>query len=107
MLDDLRVPRDDPRAPPGHVPPLRGREDLDPDVLRAGGLEEARRAVAVEADLRVRVVVDDGQVVPARELDCALEIARLHDRARRIVRVVQEQEVRAGRDVVRHGVEVG
>src|SRR5207237_9606235 len=100
-LDDLGVARYEAGAPAGHVPALRRGEDLDADLLRPPRLEEARRAVTVEGDLRVRVVVDDHQVVLAGEFDGALEEAGLHDRAGRIVGVVEEEHVRPGRSLAR------
>ena len=60
-----------------------------PGVARNDG-----RAVAVEGDLRVGVVVDDQDVVLARELDDPLEEALGHDRAGRVVRVVEEHQLR-------------
>jgi hypothetical protein len=39
--------------------------------------------------------VDDDHVVRPRELDRALEVAGLDDRARRVVRVVEEEQVGA------------
>ena len=106
-LDHLRVAGDEAGAPARHVPALREREDLDADLLRARRLEEARRAVAVEAELGVGVVVDDDQVVRARELDRALEVAGLDDGAGRVVRVVEEEQVRAREHVGRDRVELG
>src|SRR5207253_4921233 len=38
-VHDLGVPGHDRRAPAGHVPALRQREELDPDLLGPGRLE--------------------------------------------------------------------
>src|SRR6185437_3038277 len=82
-------------------------EDLDADVFRTRRLQEARREVAVVAELRVGVVVDDDEVVRAGELDRALEVAVPHDRTGRVVRVVEEEQVRPPKHVRRDRVEIG
>ena len=61
-------------TPAGHVVRLRAAEQLDRDVLGAGALEQARRDVAVEADLGVRVVVHEQDVVLLGERDGAVEV---------------------------------
>src|SRR5689334_2327233 len=59
--------------PAGHVVRLRERVELEADLLRAGYLKERERLVPVEGDLRVRRVVAEDDVVPAAEVDGALE----------------------------------
>src|SRR5262249_54475275 len=56
-LDHLRAAHREGDAPAGHVEGLREGVELDSDVLRARRLEEAWRAVAVEGDLGVSVVL--------------------------------------------------
>ena len=51
--------------------------------------------------------MDDDQVSFAGELDSALEEPRLDHRSRGIVRVVEEEHIRALRDLPGDGVEVG
>ena len=62
--------------PAGHVVGLGEGVKLYPDILRALDFQEARRPVAVVGDLCVAGVVHDGHVVPLREGDGLLEIAR-------------------------------
>src|SRR5690606_39110311 len=58
--------------------------------------EEARRAVAVEADFPVREVVHDDEVVLAGELHHLDEEVVLDGVGRRVVRIVEEEDLRAG-----------
>ena len=51
--------------------------------------------------------MDEDEVVCARELDGPLEEAVGSGRARRIVRVVEKQQVRTACDLGRDGLEVG
>ena len=51
--------------------------------------------------------MDDDEVVRPGELDRLLEVARLDDRAGRVVRVVEEEQVRPRADVGRDRVEIG
>ena len=73
--------RDGPAAAPArHVVRLGERVKLDRDVARAVDLEDARRHVAVERELGVRVVVDEQNVELAAPRDDALEIVARRDR---------------------------
>ena len=101
-LDDLGVADDEADAPARHPVGLRHRPHLDADVLRAGRREEALRAPAVEDDVDVRGVVDDGAARSTRPGDGVLEDAVGHADGARI-RGVVEVERRRGR----RGGEVG
>ena len=65
-LDDLRVADDEAEPPARHPVRLRHREELDPDLLRAGRGEEALRRAPVEDEVAVGEVVDDVGAVVAR-----------------------------------------
>src|SRR5207245_676901 len=69
-------------SPSAQVGALVQREDLVADVFRALGREERRRAVPVEAELAVRVVVHDQHTGATRELDHLFEEAVRRDRTR-------------------------
>ena len=86
--------------------PLEIEKISTPTSFAPGVSRKLGATVAVEADLRVGVVVDDDQIVRARELDGSLEVPGLDDRARRVVRVVEVEHVRARGDLVRDRVEV-
>ena len=69
-LGRARRPAD---PPAGHVVELRRRAELERDVLRARRLQGRGRHVPVERDLAVRGVVQQDQVVLARERGRRLE----------------------------------
>src|SRR3982751_139390 len=52
--DELGVPDREADAPPGHAVRLREREELEADLARALGREEALRAAPVEDEVAVR-----------------------------------------------------
>ena len=68
-----------------------------PDVLGARDRQEARGLVAVEADVAVGEVVDDEEAVLLGQRDDLLEERRLDDRGRRVVRVVEDQDLGPGK----------
>jgi len=88
---------------------LRQREHLDTDIHGTGRCEEARRAVAVEADLTVALVVHHKNVVLPREgHDIGKEgVAIVDNGASRIVGVVDEEQLGTGEHVGGDRVEVG
>ena len=92
--DHLAVADREADAPARHVVALREREELDADVLGARHLQEARRLVAVEAEVGVGEVVHHQHVVLARELDDALEEGEVDDLGGRVVREVEDQQLR-------------
>ncbi len=92
--DHLAVADGEADPPARHVVALRQREELDADVLRARHLQEARRLVAVEDEVGVGEVVHDQQLVLARELDDALEEGEVDDLGGRVVREVEDQQLR-------------
>src|SRR5438477_6174087 len=67
--DHLRVAAHEAQAPAGHVVGLRGREDLDADLLGARHLQERRGTVVIEREVGVREVEDDHQPMLAGEVD--------------------------------------
>ncbi len=75
---------------------------LAPGVARNDGA-----LVAVEGDLGVGVVVHDEDLVGAGELDHALEEPLGHDRAGRVVGVVEVHQLGLARDVLVDRAEVG
>ena len=79
--------------PAGHVVALGHRRELAADALGPLDRQEARRLVAVEADVAVGEVVDHEEAVLLRQRDDLLEEGRLDDRGRRVVRVVQDQDL--------------
>ena len=107
-LDHLRVADDEADPPAGHAVGLRHRPHLDADVLRARRREEALGPAAVEDEVDVRGVVDDGTtraVGPANR--CLERAGRSADRAR-IRRVVEVERRRRGRRIqVRRPAGVG
>jgi hypothetical protein len=104
--DGGRIAGQEGDAPAGHGERLAEREQFDGDVRRALDLEDARGAVAVEGVLAVGVVVDDEDVVPAGELDGALEEREVRRRGGRVVRVVQPEHAGQAARLVRDRVEV-
>ena len=69
--------------------------ELDRDIHRARDLEDRRRDIAVERDLAIRIVVREDEIVlPACGHDAPQILAR-GDGGRRIVRIVQIDELRA------------
>src|SRR2546423_1149395 len=78
-LDDLGVADHEPEPPAGHPVGLGHREHLDADLLRLRSGKKAPRRAAVEEQVRVGEVVDDGSVQLARVLDRALEGAVADD----------------------------
>ena len=64
--------------------------------LAPGTSRIARGLVAVEGDLRVGEVVQDHQVVGARELDDPLEEGQIDDMRRRVRRERHDQHLRLG-----------
>ena len=62
----------------------------------APGRQEARRLVAVEADVAVGEVVDHDEAVLLGQVDDLLEERLLDDRGRRVVRVVEDQDLGPG-----------
>src|SRR5205085_2133877 len=93
-------------APAGHVVRLGQRVEFDRDVTRAVDLEDARRHVAVERHLGVRVVEYEQDVELATFLDDALEIVTRRDRGGGIVGIVEIQDFCASQNVGGNVVEV-
>ena len=95
MLEYLPVAHGEAHPPSGHVERLGEAEELHPDILGAGGRQEARGHVAIEGEFGVGVVVDHGDVVFLGESHHALEevAALLHDAGRGVVRVADEHEL--------------
>ena len=88
--DQLRVPEHEAEPPAGHAEALREGEELDADLARARLREEAPRAAAVEDEVAVGEVVQDGGSRLLRERD----------------RLGEDAVGRGGRDRVRRVVEV-
>nr|CAA9215676.1 hypothetical protein AVDCRST_MAG63-197 [uncultured Armatimonadetes bacterium] len=97
--DGVLVPGREADAPPGHVEGFRQRVRLDGDIQGTRRLQDRRRPIAVVADLGVGAVLADEQVELAREAHGFCEKFRGRHGARRVVRVVQEQELCLARHV--------
>ena len=69
--------------------------------------EEARRLVAVEADVAVGEVVDHEEAVLLGQADDLLEEAGIDDRRRRVVGVVQDQDLGPGEQALADPGDVG
>ena len=82
--------------PAGHVVALGHRRELAADALGPLHRQEARRLVAVEADVAVGEVVDHEEAVLLRQGDDLLEERLLHHGCRRVVRVVEHQDLGPG-----------
>src|ERR1700691_1163723 len=80
-------------APSRHVVALREREELDADIFRAGHLHHRRRLVAVEAQVRVREILRDHDVVFARELDHPIHEMQIDRCGGRVVREIHDEEL--------------
>ena len=93
--DDVGATGDEADAPAGHRERLGQAVQLDAAVERAGDLEQRRRAVAVEGDVRVGEVVHEQHVVLEREVDEALQILAGRGRRGRVVRERQDRDARA------------
>ena len=89
-------------APSRHVERLRHGRELDPDLHRAGGREEARGPVVVEADLPVGEVVHHDELVPARDGHHLLEELRRHAVRGGVVGIVEEEDLGARRELARY-----
>ena len=100
-------------APAGEREAFRERVQLDRHLPCALALEDRRRHVAVESEVRVREVVHQHELALAREVHEPLEHAEVGARRRRIVRKRAEQDPRPwlGREPrllhTRHEVDVG
>ena len=105
--DHLRVSEHEADAPAGHREALRQAVDLDRDILRARHLQERRRLVPVEAELRVREVVHEEDVVLARELDHARHELEVDALARRVVRERHHHDARSRPCLLPGGAQVG
>ena len=92
-LTILRVAAHEAQPPARHVVRLRGREDLDADVLGARHLQERGRPVAVEREVGVREVVHDHQPVLARELHHLDEEVALDAHGGRVVREREDEQL--------------
>jgi hypothetical protein len=90
----LAIPDREAHAPARHVVALGQREELDSDLLGALHLQEARRLVAIERQVRVSEVVDHQHACLAREPDDALEEWALDDGRGRIVGERKRQQFR-------------
>jgi hypothetical protein len=80
--------------------------ELDRHLARAVDLEDARRDVAVERELRVGVVVHEDDVVLAAAPHDVLEVVARRDRGGGVVRVVEVQDARAAHHLRRDLVQV-
>ena len=94
--DDLRVADDEAEPPARHAVALRHGEHLDTDLFGPWGCEEALRRGAVEDEVGVGEVVDDGGTGLVRVGDRFLEDAVGRGRGARVGWVVEEE----GSDVV-------
>ena len=92
--DHFAIANRKPHAPARHVVALRQREELDADIFRAGHLHHRRRLVTVEAQVRVREILRDHDVVFARELNHPLHKMQIDGRGGRIMRKVHDEELR-------------
>ena len=81
--------------------------ELDSDVHRAFSLQEAGRTVPVVGDFGVAGVVHDGDIVGLGELNRLTEIVEVRYCARRIVRVVEPQQLGLARNIIWNRVEIG
>src|SRR5262249_18523416 len=91
-----RVAAYEPEPPARHVVGLRRREELDANFLRAGHLEERRRLVAIEREIRIGEIVDHHQSMLPGEVHDADEKIAVHAEGGRVVRERQDQELRFG-----------
>ena len=93
-FDHLAMAGAEADAPAGHVVAFAHRREFDADFLGAGRGEKTRRLIAVEADVGVREVGDHEEAEPLGERD-EFDVEVLIDRgARRIVRKVDDDELR-------------
>ena len=107
-VDHLLVAGAETDAPAGHVVGLAHRRELDADVLGALGRQEAGGLVAVEERLAVGEVVDDLELEVLGQVHDRLEEARIDRHGGRVVRIVQDQQLGLGVQVLadhRDGVE--
>ena len=105
--EDLFVSDGKPDAPAGHVVRLRQRVELDPYVLRAIDFHEARRGLAVVENLRICCIVADDDLVFLGEFHHSLKVVLAHDDRRRVVRRIQEHQLRLLRHVLGNRLQVG
>ena len=84
--DDLVVAEQEAHSPARHREGLRERVELDGDVLRTRDLQDRRRLIAVEPEIRVREVVHDDHLACARECDELLHEGEIDTCRRRVVR---------------------
>jgi hypothetical protein len=83
-------------APAGHRVGLGQGMKLDGALFGARQLEDGRRLIAVEGQLRVGVVVSDEAAPAPREFEGLLEqLVVLEDRSRGIVGVVEDEDLGA------------
>src|SRR4030095_9981504 len=92
-VDHLAVAAAEGQAPARHVVGLRGREELHAHVLGAGHLEEGRRRVAVEVDVRVGEVVHHHEAVLLGEVHDLDEEVPVHAERGRVVGEREDQEL--------------
>jgi len=76
--DQLGVAGHKADPPAGHVVALGEREELDRDVLGARHLQDRRRHVAVEHDVRIGEIVDHPDAVLLGDRNHLLEEIQLH-----------------------------
>jgi hypothetical protein len=95
-LDDRGIAEQERAAPAGHREALRHRVQLDRALLGTLGLEDARRPVAVEADVGIREVVDDDHLPLPAEVDDPLHEVEVDDGPRRVVRERDDEHPRLG-----------
>ena len=92
--DHLGVAGAEAEPPAGHVVALAHGRRLDADLLGSRHAQEARRLVAVEADVAVGEIVDDHEAEPLGQGDHVHEEIALDHRRRRVVREVEDEHLR-------------
>ena len=90
---DVLVPAAEAHAPAGHIVALGEAEEFHTHVLGPFRLEEARRPVAVEVQVRIGQVMDHDDIVLPGEIGDLLEEGKVHHRRRRVVREIDDEHL--------------
>ncbi len=106
-FDHLAVAGAEADAPAGHVVAFAHRGEFDADIGGTGRGQEARGLVAVEGDIGVGEVADDGEAIFAGEFYDFVEERLLDANGRRVVRVVYDDELRTRVEVLAGVGDVG
>ena len=102
----LRPSHSEPDPPPGHGEALGEREELERDIARPRYLEDAWRAITVEGQIAVGVIVSEQDVVTTAEGNRPLEVISGRDGRGRIVRIVDEHQFGAPEDGLGHLLQI-